>query len=502
MRLTPIALLALAAAPQLAAAQQSTPPQSAPASSVTGATPVLTLDEAIALARRENPNFQATVNNRRVAAAGVRSAYGGFLPQVSANLSSTYREGGQQFFAGSSVGATSDIMSSSYGIGARLDIDASTFTAPRQQRATLRAVEEDITSSSETLRAQVVQQYVTVLQRQATAALQDSLLVNVRAQLELARARADVGAGTTLDVKRAEVAVGQQEVLLVRARNEAEIEMLRLFQFMGVDQPANVQLTTQFVVEDPRFTMAEVMQLARERNPQLRASKARETEAAVSYRNAQGQYLPTLSLQTGWGGYTSQYTDIDPLIESARLETAADRVRCLETQQIRASANLPSNATCSEIVFTDAMAAQMRSRNDQYPFDFTRAPWEFTAILSLPIFNGFVREQRVQEAAAYRADARHAVRAQELALTAGVSGAYLTLVTAKRAADLQTVNAATAREALRLAEERYRVGANTFVDVTQARAEYERAENERISAIFEYHRAFALLESAVGRPLR
>jgi len=502
MRLTPIALLALAAAPQLAAAQQSTPPQSAPAPSATSATPVLTLDEAIALARRENPGYQATRNNRRVAEWSVRSAYAGFLPQVSANLSSTYREGGQQFFAGSTLGASSDIMSSSYGIGARLDLDASTFTAPKQQRATLRAVEEDINSASETLRAQVAQQYVTVLQRQATATLQDSLLVNVRAQLELARARAAVGAGTSLDVKRAEVAVGQQEVALVRARNEADIELLRLFQLMGVEQPANVQLTTQFVVEEPRFTMAEVMQLARERNPQLRATKARETEAAVTYRNAQGQYLPTLSLQTGWGGYTSQYTDIDPLISSARLGAVAQQTECLETQQIRAVASLAPNQDCSRIVFTDADAARMRARNDQYPFDFTKAPWEFQATLSLPLFNGFVREQRVQEAAAYRADARYAVRTQELALTAGVSAAYLTLVTAKRAADLQTVNAATAREALRLAEERYRVGANTFVDVTQARAEYERAETDRISAIFEYHRAFASLESAVGRPLR
>ena len=92
----------------------------------------------------------------------------------------------------------------------------------------------------------------------------------MRAQLELARARESVGAGTSLDVKRAEVAVGQQEVALVRARNDAEIEMLRLFQVMGVDQPANVQLTTGFTIEDPKFTMAEVLQLARDRNPQLR----------------------------------------------------------------------------------------------------------------------------------------------------------------------------------------------------------------------------------------
>ena len=33
-------------------------------------------------------------------------------------------------------------------------------------------------------------------------------------------------------------------------------------------------------------------------------------------------------------------------------------------------------------------------------------------------------------------------------------------------------------------------------------AAYERAESDRINAIYDYHKAFAALESAVGRPLR
>ena len=40
----------------------------------------------------------------------------------------------------------------------------------------------------------------------------------------------------------------------------------------------------------------------------------------------------------------------------------------------------------------------------------------------------FVREQRVQEAAVQRNNARYNARAQELSLTAGVTGAYLTVL--------------------------------------------------------------------------
>jgi len=46
------------------------------------------------------------------------------------------------------------------------------------------------------------------------------------------------------------------------------------------------------------------------------------------------------------------------------------------------------------------------------------------------------------------------------------------------------------------------VGTNTFIDLTTARAEYERAETDRIDAVYEFHRAFAALEAAVGRTLR
>ena len=46
------------------------------------------------------------------------------------------------------------------------------------------------------------------------------------------------------------------------------------------------------------------------------------------------------------------------------------------------------------------------------------------------------------------------------------------------------------------------MGAATFVDVQQARADFERAENDRINALYTFHQAFAALESAVGRPLR
>lgn len=500
MRLPYLALLAVAALPAVVVAQQATGSQPAPSP-----TPVLTLEEAINLARRNNPNYLQTANNARVAAAGVRSAYAAFLPRVDASFGTSYREGRQQFVNGQAFGATADAVGSDYALTARMDLAPATFQGPRLQRANARATDADIANAAQSLRADVAQQYVTVLQRQATAVLQESLLVNVRAQLELARARAAVGAGTSLDVKRAEVAVGTQEVQLIRARNDEQVELLRLFQRMGVPQPEGAQLTTRFEVTAPTFTQAEVLELARTQNPNLYATRARESAAGIGYRNAQSEYLPRLSLYAQTGGQTNQFTGVtaEEAVQGAQQGALADLASCNEFNTIRTSAGL-SAQSCSRFTGTlsPSQEARIRRQAEAFPFAFDRQPLFLSAQISLPIFNQLQREQRVQEAAAQRGDARYAVRAQELQLTADVTAGYLSLQAALRASELQTQTAATAREALRLAEERYRVGANTFVDVQQARADYERAETDRITSVFDYHRAFATLEAAVGRPLR
>jgi outer membrane protein len=170
---------------------------------------------------------------------------------------------------------------------------------------------------------------------------------------------------------------------------------------------------------------------------------------------------------------------------------------------VRAALNLSNQlAECNAMAFTTAEAQAIRQSNSKFPFSFTKSPRSLTASLSLPIFDGFAREQRVQESMASRSDARYAVKARELALTADVTAAYLTLVTAEKTAVLQEQNAAKAKQELKLVQDRYRIGATTFVDVSEARATYERAESDRINAIYDYHKAFAVLESAVGHPLR
>jgi len=464
---------------------------------------VLTLDEAIRLAVRNNPQYLQSGSNRIRAAAALRSARGQLLPSVRTSFGSSYREGRQQFFAGQAFGSTSDVLSSSADLGIDLAISAASLMARKQQRANLDAAESDMTSAEATLRSSVITQYLNVLQAQSRATLQDTLLRSTQAQLELARARQQVGAATTLDVRRAEVAVGQQQVAVLRERNAVEVEKLRLFQQLGVEQPAGVTLSSELAISEPTLQLESLLQQARSGNPTLGALRSRERATEVGVSSARSAYLPTLSLSSGVSGFSQQLRNIDGSIADAQAASLAQQRSCFSQDSLRRGAGLPGILQqCAAMVFSDAQASAMRDANAQFPFKMTRSPLQLSAQLSLPIFDGFSREQRIQEATASRNDARYRVREQELKLTADVTSAYRNLVTSYETVRLQEQNVVAAREALALAQERFRVGANTFVDVTQARSDYERAETDRINAIYDFHKAYAALEAAVGRPLR
>ncbi|MEP7346960.1 MAG: TolC family protein, partial [Gemmatimonadaceae bacterium] len=395
-------------------------PAQVPTPQATG--PVLTLEEAVSLAVRNNPTHLQTTTQRARAGALLRSAYGSMLPSISTDFGSQFREGRKQLFAGQAFGSESDILSSSANINVQAQFSMNQFMGPRQSRANLDAAEADITNSASTLRSTVVQQYLSALQAQARAVLQDTLLVSTQAQLDLARARQQVGAATTLDVRRAEVAVGQQRVAVLRENNNVQIELLRLFQQMGVPQPAGVRLVTSFPVDEPKVQLNELLDMARAQNPALVALHSRERAADVGVTRAKSQWTPTLSLQTGIGGFSQQLRDLTGTIADARGQAVAQQRSCLTTDSLRIGAGLPSIASsCNQIVFTPGQESAIRNANSTFPFSMSRNPITFGAQLSFDIFNGFQREQRIQEAAASRNDARYNVRAQELRLTAEVT---------------------------------------------------------------------------------
>src|SRR6185503_20117176 len=306
----------------------------------TSATSSLTLDQAIQTALRNNPQYLTTSNTVRTADAAVHSAYGGLLPTSNLNFSSAYRQGGSINVQGIQLAASGDQLQSSYNLGLNYNLSGASIFAPKQARSNLAAAQANVTGAAETLRSAVTQQYIATLAAAASAAVDDSLVQTAQAQLDLANAKMAVGAGTILDVRTAEVAVGNAKVLALTSHNTAEVAKLTLFQDMGVPEQPGVQLTTTFAVQPLSFTLDSLLKLARRVNPQLAASRSTANAANMGVKMARTQYLPSLFMQTGWSGYAYQYTNSAFPVAQTQNQFAQGLSSCLASDSIRTRVGL------------------------------------------------------------------------------------------------------------------------------------------------------------------
>jgi outer membrane protein len=485
----------------VAVAQQPTTPRTAP-SQVTSAG--LSLADAIALARERNPAYRQALNNHGPAAWGVRNAWGQLLPSVSTGAGMSYTGPGSQTFLSSSFTQSVSTVSSFYNLGLSWSFSGATLSQMWLARAQERATDADIAGAETALLTGITQQYLTVLQADAQADLAQKTLQRNEEFLKLAQARYGVGQATLIDVRQAQVARGQAVVSLLRAQTLVNTEKLRLFEQMGVMPPVQVsavQLTDSFSVQAPTWQLPDLLTMAADQNPSLNALRAREGAAAWGERAAKSSYGPVLSLSAGWSGFTQQFTNVDPIIFNQQAAYANQYRQCQDNNTIRASAGLPPN-DCSGFIWGASNEQALRDQNSVFPFHFTRQPFQARLTVSLPIFNNFARELGVSQARAQRDNLEESVRARGLSVQTEVSQAFLTLQTAFRTVGLQDTNRTAAREQLQLATERYRVGSGTFFELLDAQVAALRAESDAVNATYDYHKALAALEAAIGRRLR
>jgi outer membrane protein len=383
-------------------------------------------------------------------------------------------------------------------------------------------VDADIANSLEVLRSDITQQYLTALQSVAQTEVARQQVQRNSDFLALARARYQVGQATILEVRQAEVQKGQSDVALLRAQQTENEAKLELFRRMGVFIPALpevVALTDSFPVTPPQFDQPQLLAMAREENPALKAFRARETAAVWGLRAAKSTFLPTISAQASIAGYTQEFTN-ESLFLGSRLSGAQSTAETCRFQNALIGA-LPGGGVpgypnggviedCNSFANLDptgqaldpAFRQQLIDGNRVFPFSFTRQPFQASLRISLPIFDGFSRNLQVSQARAARDDLEESVRAQRLLVETSVAARYLGVQSNYQAIQVQEQNRAAAREQLRLAQDRYRLGAGSSLEVSDAQTAVAQAETDYVTAVYEYHRAIALLELAVGRPLR
>jgi outer membrane protein len=489
-----LSLLALLAAAPLAAQQPA----------ATG--PGLTLQQAVSTARQNNPDMQAQRNDTRSTQAAIRNARADFLPSADISAGFGYTGSGEQRFGSQTFGEKPVYYSSDWSLGLNYQLSRAKMLQPRIARAQHQAAESRIAGFEASLVMQVQQQYLTTLQAGELAAQALREVERTREHERLAQAKLEVGSGTPLDLRRAQVERGRAEVGVVQQQNTYETELLRLGMLMGVDLPTGTRLESGFELFEPRWSSDELVRMALENNPGLLAARASTGAAETQVRAARSAYLPSLSFRVGLTGSVYSAGDIDPLVQQQLGGLQGAFASCTEGNAIRTAVGLTPQ-DCSQLNVNDpvvraAVRREVEAGNPNFPFGYQRQPLQASMSISLPLFDGLSRERRIEEARVQESDARYAVRAEELRLTRDVRTGLLNAQTAYRTAQLQRQVAENAAEELRMARERFRLGAASSIEVTDAQTRLAEAERAVIDAVYAYHKSVAALEALAGRSLR
>lgn len=486
------------------------------------ATFTLTLSDAMEQARRNSPAYRQFLNDAGPAGWGVRNAYANLLPSFDVSSSMSYTGSGSSTFGGSTFNQSSPSLSSGYSLSFNWQLSGAELAATGQQRATRKAVDADITNAGEQLRNDIAFQYLTALQAVATTEVNRQSVQRNADFLGLARARYTVGQNTMLDLRQAEVTKGQADVALLKAQQAENEAKLELFRRMGVPiptEPELVALPDSFPVTQLQLDEKQLLSMAREENPTIKAFAARENAASWNTRSAKSRFLPTISVQAGIQGFTQEFTNSSLLInqrlgnaistaENCRFQNAiigglpAGNLPGFPNGGIIGDCNSFSHLDATGLALDPTFQNNIIKSNNVFPFSFTKQPFQARLSISLPIFDGFTRNLQVAQARAAEDDLTESVRAQQLLVATNVSSRYLGVLSAWQTIQVQEQSRESAREQMRLAQDRYRLGAGSSLEVSDATNNLARAEGDYVNAVYEYHKAIALLEFAVGRPLR
>jgi len=181
---------------------------------------------------------------------------------------------------------------------------------------------------------------------------------------------------------------------------------------------------------------------------------------------------------------------------------SSDRIRAAEAKLNSAKAlNYPTISALGMTGFTYFSSPAYSA--DPGPYVGKLDGWYGVAgSISIPIFTGYLIENRVAEARAQKQKVEQRKRDLGNKVTLEVTDAYFTLQTAEQEIRVTTQEVAAAREALLLAKERYRLGLGSIVELSMGTVALVTAEVRLADAQYASQTGMVALAYATGSEYR
>jgi outer membrane protein TolC len=415
----------------------------------------LSLYDAVALAKSDNPELQATALEISRAAQQRTIAKSLLLPTVSASGVINHYFQLQPFF-GFGEGTTGDKIP--YGRFGGEDQLAAVVTAtqpllnpqayPTIQRARLKEQESSLQFRERQLEtvALVKQTYLQALVLNERIKIQEESIERNQLALQDARSLFAMGKGLRVDTLRAFTSVKNLEPVLLKLRFAEQTSILQLKALLSIDSLTDIQLTDSLYLHGASETISEeeVYGEARAHNPSYQIIALQQQIAERQEKIAAGGRLPTVSAV---GAYQ-----------------------------------------------VNSQTQKLNYNNAYFPTS------SFVGIqVAVPLFTGMSNQAKVKQASIEKAqwelrssDAFEQLRATSHQVVANIRESLVRLQTSATVSE-------TARLSYSIVEYRYKKGVSSRLELTDAELALATAETNYLEAVYDYLSARIALLKLMGR---
>lgn len=412
---------------------------------------ILTLDEALAAARAQQPQVRQAAATTQAALARVDESLAPLLPQV--NGSANYQRETANFASrpGSlpnqiSGGTSGESWSTGnyYTLGLNASVLLYDFG---QSRSRWRSSQASAASQKDSERATLEQVLFSVRSAyfQARAAKElvkvtSETLANQQKHMEQTQGFVEAGTQPEISLAQAKTDVANARVQLITAENGYETAKAQLNQAMGVEGTTDYDVADETLpaVDGEDGSIGVLLDESVKARPELAALANQIRAQELNVRSLRGAFGPTLGFSTGFSDAGQQ---------------------------------------ASSLVWN----------------------WSAGLALSVPIFQGGQTRAQVREAEANLAAIRAQLDGERQQVRLEIEQARLAIRAARAALDASDEALANARVRLQLAEGRYETGVGSIIELGDSQVALTSAAQQTVQAEYSLAQARAGLLKALGR---
>ncbi|HKJ69159.1 MAG TPA: TolC family protein [bacterium] len=413
---------------------------------------ILTIDQAIRIGLENNYSIRIARNVVAIAENNNSLGNAGFLPQVnvSGNQNTNITNSRQEYAFTDEVNERTGAQSQSLGSNVALNwtiFDGFRMFVTRQKLNELEAEGElSARVTIEGALSDIISAYYTIVREKQTLEVLREAVTISRERLNIAREKLDLGSGSGLETLQARADLNSDSSAFVR--QEVNVRNAKIaFNELLAREPGTEFTVSNAIPIQQDLALADLESRLENSNNQLQRARVNQTIARLNLQQVQSERYPSVALNAGYNFSRSE----------------------------------------SESGFLSS------NRSSGYNFGLTA---------SFNLFDGFDLNRRVQNAKLDLRTSEYHYRDVRNTLRSTLQQIYENYQSNLQLLGLEQENVEVARQTVEVAQERYRLGTITQLELREAQRSFIQAESRLVNVQYQGKLAETELKSLTGQLLR